>query len=132
MTNKTKIAVAVLALIAGFGGAVQAQAGQGTVMLGGSNFADRCTNNGGELFGIEAGYGCHLGTTQVECIFAGAYADCQWNGVQNQIKVVRLIGMLDAESIATPGGGGVIPQQGGGGNGGGGGIQQLDLDIKNK
>jgi hypothetical protein len=133
MTNTTKTAFAVLALVSGLAGFTPAQAGQGIVMLGGSSFADRCTENGGELFGIERGYGCDLGTTLVECTFAGAHAACEWNGVQNQIKVVRLIGMLDAQSISSQGfGDAPLKQQGGGNGGGGGGIQQLDLDIKNK
>ncbi|HEV7277574.1 MAG TPA: hypothetical protein VGN80_14920 [Devosiaceae bacterium] len=99
--NINKIALALLVLATGLAAANHAQAGQGTVMLGSSGFADRCIDNGGELFGIADGQACQLPTTLVECTFGGAYADCAWNGVQNKLEVVRLIGMVGAESLSS-------------------------------
>jgi hypothetical protein len=127
MFNK-KIALALLALATGLAAASHAQAGQGTVMLGSTGFADRCHYNGGQLLETEDGYACQLPTTLLECSFAGAYADCEWNGVQNKREVVRVIGMIGAESLSSEGFG-TFKQPGGGG---GGGIVPLDLPIKNK
>ena len=126
--NNNKIALALLVLATGLAAAPHAQAGQGSVMLGGSGFADRCIDNGGQLFEREDGYACELQTTLLECTFAGAYADCEWNGVQNKLEVVRVIGMVTPESLSGGGFGGV-KQPGGGG---GGGVVPLDLPIKNK
>ena len=122
MFNK-KIALAVLVLATGL--ATAAHAGQGSVMLGSTGFADRCTANGGQLFDTGDGYACQLPTTLLECTFAGAYADCEWNGVQNKREVVRVIGMIGAESLSGEGFGAVKK------SGGGGGIVPLDLPIKN-
>jgi hypothetical protein len=128
MFNK-KIALALLALATGLAAASHAQAGQGTVMLGSTGFADRCHYNGGQLLETEDGYACELQTTLLECSFAGAYADCEWNGVQTKLEVVRLIGMVDAQSLSSEGFG--AAKKAGGGGGGGGGIVPLDLPIKN-
>lgn len=99
MTFSTKAIFAIAAVLAALGGATQA--GEGTVMLGSSGFADRCDSSGGALFEVDDGYACDLGTATVACAFEGAYAECEWTGAQNQMRVVRLIGMVTAESIAS-------------------------------
>ena len=126
-----KTTFAILVLATGLAAATSSQAGQGSVMLGGTGFADRCTSTGGQLLDIDDGYTYQLPTTLLECTFAGAYADCAWNGVQNKLEVVRVIGMI---RIDSPSGGGNDSHQLGGGNGGGGGggVGLLDLPIKNK
>jgi hypothetical protein len=124
MIINTKTAFAFLALTAGLVGATQVQAGQGSVMLGESAFADRCYDNGGELLGLDDGHGCDLGTILVECSFAGAFADCEWDGAQNKREVVRLIGMIAPESLVTDGGGIAGKKKGG--------VNKLDLPIKDK
>lgn len=125
--NNNKIALALLVLAGALAAAPHAQAGQGSVMLGSTGFADRCYYVGGELSGGGDSHACQLPTTLVECTFAGAYADCAWNGVQNKLEVVRLIGMIETESLASRGFGAPLKKAAGGG----GGVQKLDLPIKN-
>ena len=123
INNTTMLALVVVA--AGLAGAGQAHAGQGSVMLGSTGFAERCDANGGALHDTADGYACELQTTLVTCTFAGAWADCQWNGRQNKLEVVRLIGMLQAESLSDRGSfgrGGKKP----------GGVQMLDLPLDSK
>jgi hypothetical protein len=99
MFNKT-IALAVLALAAGVATVPAAHAGQGKVMLGSTGFADRCIEQGGQVLDIANGRACELPTTLLECSFAGAYADCSWNGAQSKLEVIRVIGMLNQDSLA--------------------------------
>jgi len=124
--ENNKIALALLILATGLATASHAQAGQGTAMLGSTGFVDRCYGGGGALFETAGGYACQLQTTLVECSFGGAYADCGWNGVQNKLEVVRLIGMVDAESLSSEDFGVATKKSSGGG------VQTLDLPIKTK
>jgi hypothetical protein len=97
----SKFAFAALALVAGLAGVSQAQAGAGNYQIGSSQFADRCIDNGGDLYG---NLGCDLGDVQIDCTFSGVETYCEWDGAQNKRAVVRVLGMATPESIAEPGG----------------------------
>ncbi len=102
--TKTKITLAVFALVAGFAGASSVQAGEGAYQVGSSAFADRCLDNGGDMLLTETGKGCDLGFTLIDCKFLGAETTCEWDGPQNQREVSRVLGAAVAESIASDGG----------------------------
>jgi hypothetical protein len=122
--NRKNVTLALLVVLTGLAAASQAHAGQGSVMLGSTAFADRCQDNGGQLFGTKGGYACQLPATLLECTFAGAHASCAWNGVQNKLEVVRVIGLIGTDSLSSVGSGGFKKP-------GGGGVVPLDLPIKN-
>jgi hypothetical protein len=124
MLINTKTTFAFLVLTAGLLGAAQVHAGERSLVLGDAAFADRCYDNGGDLLGLGDSYGCDLGTILVECSFAGAYADCEWDGAQNKREVIRLIGMADPESLASDSGFAAAKKKGG--------VNQLDLPLQNK
>jgi hypothetical protein len=122
--NNAKITFALFAMLGGLVSATQAQAAAGTVMLGPTNFANRCLDQGGAFFPLGDGYSCELATTQIDCLFEGANAYCEWEGGPNKREVIRVIGMLDAESLAGQSFGGAKKK--------GGGINIPDLPIQNK
>ena len=101
--NNTKLTLALLAIVAGLAGASSAQAGQGSFQLGNSMFADRCLDNGGDLFDIKSGAGCDLGDVAVGCSFIGAQTWCEWDGAQNDRDVRRVLGAAVAETLAEQG-----------------------------
>lgn len=100
--TKTKLAFAALALVAGFAGVSQAQAGAGNYHVGSAVFADRCLDNGGDLYGDLS---CDLGEVQIDCTFSGVETYCEWDGAQNKRAVVRVLGMAVAESLVESVGG---------------------------
>lgn len=95
--TKTKLTLALVAIVAGLAGASQAQAGAGSYLLGSSQFIDRCQANGGNLYGD---LGCDLGHVQIDCTFAGAQTFCEWEGAQNIRGVSRVLGIAMAESLS--------------------------------
>jgi hypothetical protein len=95
----TKLAFVVVALVASVVGVSQAQAGAGSYMLGGAQFADRCEASGGNVYGD---LGCDLGHVQIDCIFEGAQTYCEWEGAQNVRGVSRVLGVAMAESLSEP------------------------------
>ncbi|MFY8032254.1 MAG: hypothetical protein ACOVO5_10515 [Devosia sp.] len=104
--TKTKLALALLALVAGTAGVSQAMAGAGSYQLGSSMFEDRCTANGGYVVDIVGGSGCELDGLQIGCSFSGATTYCEWDGAQNLRPVSRVLGAAVAESLSEPVAGG--------------------------
>ena len=102
--TKTKLTLALLAMVAGLAGAASVQAGAGAYQLGSGTFADRCLDNGGDLLATEDGKGCDLGFTLIDCKFIGVETNCEWDGAQNQRDVSRVLGVAVAESLSSPGG----------------------------
>jgi hypothetical protein len=100
--TKTKLAFALLTVVAGLVGVSQAQAGAGAYQLGSSAFENRCEAHGGDLMATSSGYGCELGALLIDCAFVGAQTYCEWNGAQNQREVSRVLGAAVAESLSEP------------------------------
>jgi hypothetical protein len=98
----TKLTFALAIVVAGLAGASQAQAGAGNYQIGSSQFADRCLDNGGDVYGDLS---CDLGEVQIDCTFSGVKTYCEWDGAQNKRAVVRVLGMATAESLSEAGGG---------------------------
>ena len=79
-------------------------------------FQYRCENHGGSfgLDGVVAS--CQTPSVPVACeYFEDRQAICNWPGIERQIDVIRVIGMLPAGYEPSPSGNG-------GGNGGGGNV----------
>jgi hypothetical protein len=98
--TKTKLALALLTLVAGTIGMSQAMAGAGSYQLGHSMFEDRCAANGGYIVDIVGGSGCELDDVKIGCSFAGATTYCEWDGAQNLRPVSRVLGVAVAESLS--------------------------------
>lgn len=88
-----------------------AQAATRSVEFSRTVFESRCLAQGGIMDAGAGGLICETADAAVRCDFVSLnLANCDWEGVDHQRGVNRLIGMADAESMS----------EGGGGNGSGG------------
>ncbi|GLQ08295.1 hypothetical protein GCM10007913_02270 [Devosia yakushimensis] len=114
MTLTLSLAVAVLGLAAA---AAPTQAATRLMSSSLEGFEYRCERHGGVFEQAGALVSCQTPTVPVACeYFAARQAVCEWPGIENQIAVIRVIGILPAGYYPT---GSSDDSAGGGGNGGG-------------
>ena len=118
MTKTFALALAIASI--GLVAAMPAQAATRSVDIGIATFADRCADQGGIFSDANPTFACETASTAVVCAFVSInQADCEWAGIDNQIAVNRLLGMAQAESLASIGA-----------KASGGGIKKPNFPIK--
>lgn len=134
MTRNITLTMALTIVVLGYaGGVVPTQAANRLMSSSLEGFQYRCENHGGAFTQDGPLVSCQTPSVMVSCeYFTGRQADCNWQGTERQIDVLRVIGSLpaDAQVVASSGNGGGPGAPGGGGNGGGGGGFQGPKDIK--
>jgi len=121
MSKTIALAIAVTAF-AGLVAAAPAQAATRSVDISIERFVDRCIEQGGALADTNPSFSCETPDTVVACSFYTInYAECAWDGIENQLAVNRIIGMPDSVAL-NEGSGGSVKK--------GGGFKLPDLPIK--
>ncbi|MGB3337013.1 MAG: hypothetical protein WBA73_07540 [Devosia sp.] len=99
MTKTFTIAFAA-ASFAALAAIVPAQAATRSVDINVQLFADRCAAQGGAFAGADAAFACETPDNVIVCSFLTLNnADCEWQGIEGQVAVNRIIGMQDAVAV---------------------------------